>query len=335
MRRVLRKEVIHRYHSTIDLGQVNKNSFFERGMESFVCGSQVHFFNTENTNSVILEPGFFNIDWHHGDAILNQIEIQKKVLLENIKNTDLILKEANKFFSKLKVYEQLGKKARRGILLHSKPGLGKTSTISAFCNKLFETNDDTAVLVWPTSSIEPWQVEVLFQNLEYSDSVKKIVLIIEDIGGGEIDAEITKSADSSLLNFLDGVICPFKRPTLILATTNHPENLLEQLVDRPGRFDFVLELKYPSADERMELINFFKRDLFTISKEDEDYLRSELCNDLSIAHLEESVLRTLMNETSLKISLEELVKHKAKVKSSFSDKKERVMGLGSIRDDDL
>src|SRR5690606_31658097 len=160
----------------------------------------------------------------------------------------LIFKEARTFFSRLHVYEKLNRPKKRSVLLYSAPGMGKTSAIEKFCHDAINEDAGTVVLVWPTSEIEPDSVaRFLSQSSEYNDKCTRLILIIEDIGGGEREGSHSRSGvTSGLLNLLDGVGLTFRLPTFIIATTNHPENLLSSLANRPGRFDLMAELQAPS-----------------------------------------------------------------------------------------
>lgn len=131
---------------------------------------------------------------------------------------------------------------------------GKTSSIIAAIDKY--TNDKkTATLVWHTDKYEAHQVKDFIMSFEYKD-IEKLILIMEDIGGVERDEGIRPS-ESSLLSLLDNKEETFKIPTLIIATTNHPETLLGNLTNRPGRFSDKIEVGLPTADERISLMRFF------------------------------------------------------------------------------
>ena len=128
-----------------------------------------------------------------------------------------------------------------------------------------------------------------------------------------------------MLNLLDGVGNPFQNvPTFIIATTNHPEQVAEALIDRPGRFDKCLELESPNATEAMDLYKFF---LTQDELDDDTKKAAELAakNKFSIAHINESITRSELDDTSILKAVESLIEHKKKFKKAFS--KARGMGL--------
>ena len=269
-----------------------------------------------------VKPGIWSMKNTNFGIHLVATELGKKRLLLDAVNATAILEEANTFFSKLHVYEALGRQKKRGVLIYSAPGLGKSSTISHFCNEAIKQDPGTVVMVWPTSKIDSDDVlDFLATGSQYTKRCTKLILILEDIGGGEREGGM-RQVDAGLLNLLDGVSDVFKLPTFIIATTNHPENLLASLADRPGRFDLLLELTPPSGTERVKLLEFIAKRPLT---DDEAALfLSKKCDGLSIAHLDEIVVRSLLHDKTLEETLNEILNHRKSVKAAFEKAKESV-----------
>lgn len=287
---------------------------------------QMKYERAEEDRKYEIKPGIYTLIESAGGLITSKVELKKRKLEESIDNTKQIIREARTFFNKLDIYERLGRPKKRGVLLYSKPGMGKTSAIEKFCGDAIAEDAGTVVVIWPTSDIEADSVcRFLSTRSEYTAECTRLVLIIEDIGGGERDGDHGRSAvDSGLLNLLDGVGVTFRLPTFIVATTNHPENLLESLADRPGRFDLMLALKPPSHQEKILLLGFIsKRDL---TDEEKDCIGMKGTEDFSIAHLEEVAVRSLLHDKSYKQVVTELVEHSKRFKKNFEDKKS--LGLG-------
>lgn len=286
---------------------------------------QMKYVRPEEDKKYEIKPGVYTLAESSAGLVTTKVELKKRNLLETIDNTKAILKEARTFFNKLHVYERLGRPKKRGVLLYSKPGLGKTSAIEKFCGDAMNEDPGTVVLIWPTSEIEADSlVRFLTSSSEYTAECHRLILIIEDIGGGERDGDGGRMGiDSGLLNLLDGVGVTFKLPTFIVATTNHPENLLESLADRPGRFDLMLELNPPDADQRQALLAFIcKRDL---NPEEIEAIRSKAAADFSIAHLEEIAVRAELHDKTYPQVITELAEHSKRYKKAFS--KQRSMGM--------
>ncbi|MDD5650771.1 MAG: AAA family ATPase [Candidatus Nanoarchaeia archaeon] len=276
----------------------------------------------------IIEPGCFILTKTMSGLTLVDFELRNYNLLKTVDNTVQIHNEANKFFSRLDIYKKRNRDPKRAILLYSIPGVGKTAAINEAC-KTFLKEEGTVVVLWDTHDTDASYVNRFFLNgSKFDEKVKKLILIIEDIGGGSVeDYHGPRDADTSLLNFLDGTGDSFKGiPTFIIATTNDPENTVDALIDRPGRFDKVIELKAPKKDECEELLKFFmgKTELTPA-----EIKAAELAanNSFSIAHLEEIVVRADLDDITVFESTKQLVDHKEKHKNCFVSPKKKV-GIG-------
>lgn len=273
----------------------------------------------------IIKPGTWTLASTSSGLKLEPVAIAKKRLLLDVTNTSTILNEAKCFFSNLDVYRELERPLKRGVLLYSQPGLGKSATIGHFCDIACKEDPGTVVVIWPTAKIEAYQFEeFLSTESEYHESVSRVILVLEDIGGGEVECG-RRAVDSSLLNLLDGVTVTFSLPTFIIATTNHPDNLLKSLADRPGRFDLMQELLPPKAEERIKLLEFIaKREL---TQEEKDAVSVKEADTLSIAHLDEIVVRSRIHNKTMIQTLKEIMEHRKFMNKNF-DRTERTLGLG-------
>jgi ATP-dependent 26S proteasome regulatory subunit len=276
----------------------------------------------------IIKPGSFSIEDTAMGIKLKKMKLKTYDLLKTIDNTSQILAEANKFFAKLAVYKALERDPKRAILLCSPPGVGKSAAINDVCQS-FLKDKKTAVAIWDTSSIRSSSINRFFlHHSEFHKSVERFIFVMEDIGGGTVeDHHGSRGADSALLNLLDGIGNPFKGvPTFIIATTNNPEQSVGALIDRPGRFDKVIELKTPSEKECIDLLGFIsKREL---SEEDIEAAKLAAKNQFSIAHLQEIVVRSLLDDVSMMVVVKQLVKHKERFKNAFQDIKKLGLGFG-------
>lgn len=294
---------------------------------------QYKFEKPEDSREYEITPGSFVLTKTSMGLQLAKLQFKKRALLETSSNTAAIMGEAKKFFSRLEVYERLQRPKKRGVLLYSAPGMGKTSAIEKVCEDLMAEDKGTVVIVWPTSEIEADDiVKLLSTNSRYKDCTR-MVLIIEDIGGGEREAHQSRSGvDSGLLNLLDGVGVVFQLPTFIIATTNHPENLLASLADRPGRFDLMLKLQPPSHDEKKALMKFIcKRDL---TQEEQDALGVKGSEGFSVAHLEEIAVRAELDDKTHAQVIKEMIDHTNLFKRDFEERdKSSGFGIGGRFDD--
>lgn len=287
---------------------------------------QYKFEKPEDERAFEIRPGSYVFTKTMSGLDLRKIEFKERILLETVTNTSRIMAEATKFFSRLDVYEKLKRLKKRGVLLYSNPGMGKTSAIEKVCANLIKEDEGTVVVVWPTSEIDADEIaRLLSSNSKYSAECTRMILIIEDIGGGEREGHPSRSGvDSGLLNLLDGVGVVFELPTFIIATTNHPENLLASLADRPGRFDLMMKLVPPSHDEKIALMEFIsKRDL---SDAEKACLGVKGTENFSVAHLEEIAVRAELDDKTYPVVVKELIDHQALFKRDFEDRDKR-MGI--------
>lgn len=273
------------------------------------------------------KPGTYNLGYKGQALALNTMEMRQRKLLTTYDNTKSIMGEAELFFKKVNegVYKFLERDAKRAILLYSEPGYGKTSAIAQVCANFIAEDDKTIVINWPTSEIRSSEAKRFMTRIDYATKeCSRLIFIIEDIGGGEQEHRGgSRSVDSSLLDLLDGTDVTFPIPTFIIATTNHPGNLLDALADRPGRFDELIELEPPTISERIELVEFMaKRELL-----EEEKKALEKADNFSVAHLSEIVVRSLLKDKTYAEVITEMVDYKATFSREFEKKKKGTVGL--------
>lgn len=320
----------------------NKISFREIGTDTVIPESdlcfqdeqfvyQFEFKKPDEDQPTIIPPGIFTLaETSGGSIIIEEAQLRERSLLTSIVNTQKIIDEASTFFNKLHIYEELGEPKARKILLHSAPGFGKTSTITHFCHHSIKEDPGTVVLIWPTNEVSASQIShFLSEESEYTKECTKLILVMEDIGGGEKESSGgARSVDSAMLDLLDGLKVTFFLPTFIIATTNYPQNLLSALADRPGRFDLIMPLKNLSYEEKIALVEFIgKRPL---SEADKLVFKNKDTVDFSVAHLKEIVVRSRLHDRSIADVVKELVEHKKNFKKDFADPKDS-LGFGSER----
>jgi AAA+ superfamily predicted ATPase len=290
---------------------------------------QLKYKDGDEERKLPIKPGFYTLTEDASGLKTSKIEFRKRDLLEDVTSTKSIIQEARLFFSKLTVYEKLNRPKKRGVLLYSAPGYGKSSSIEKFCVDFANEDPGTVVIVWPTSEIEADSIVHFFSHrAEYTSECTRVVLIIEDIGGREPgDYRGSQGVNSGLLNLLDGIGVTFKLPTFIVATTNHPESLLQALADRPGRFDRLIKLNPPTHEEKIRLLAFIsKREL---TDEEKDCIGRKGTEDFSVAHLEEVAVRSLLHDKSYSDVVDEMIAHTKLFKKNFEEKGDVGFGFGS------
>lgn len=175
-----------------------------------------------------------------------------------------------KFQGAQEIYKEMQVLYKRGVLFYGDPGTGKTATVRHFAKTLFKQD---CHIIW----MDHIPGLGLIREFCKIDTLK--VFVIEEISSANRNAYEMKI----LLEFLDGESSVSN--SLVLATTNYPEELAKNLADRPSRFDLVIEIKDPTPTEAKAFFeHFLKQNLDGMFETD------ELFTGLSISHIKEVCL---------------------------------------------
>jgi hypothetical protein len=200
------------------------------------------------------------------------------------------------FFSKRKDYEDLGLRHKRGVLVYGSPGNGKTLRIMK-CATEFVTQYECLVFT-------------LSSSVRTVDFLHCLVPIIRNRNNIVIMEEITDRAMNDLqstLRFLDGDTSWSN--TYIIATTNYPDKLPASFIDRPGRFDVLIEVNDPDDLSRKTYIEHFLGAV-------DDSLVKEIAG-YSIAYLREMIIRSKLDKVTLDVTIKMMKDRKVKIKNKF------------------
>jgi len=198
---------------------------------------------------------------------------------------------------------------------------GKSSSISTIVEK-YQGDGKTAIIVWNTDAFEPTDVKRFIKSFDYQ-GVQKMILIAEDIGGIENDTATVRSS-SSLLSLLDNKEKTFTIPIYIIATTNYAQNLMGNLTNRPDRFDDKLEIGYPTATARVELLKFYLKD--SVTDDAIKLIESKKCEEYTPAHIREVRIRSRIHDKTPEAVIKEIQEEIESYKKAFS--KQKSVGFG-------
>lgn len=218
---------------------------------------------------------YFNV-W--GQIRFARVPISLKGILKlNSRNVKDIVQDIESFWDREELFKQYKVPYKRGILLSGPPGTGKTCLIKMLIADLIKR--DGVCLEFN------YNLEDLTTSLEYLESIQPetpVIVIIEDIDRMRVS--------SVLLNILDGVISLHN--VVFVATTNHPEDLDEALVNRPGRIDAHFKIDPPSASVRRQFIKSI------LSRGDASTLPIDQwvkdTEDLPLGHIKELIISTVV-----------------------------------------
>lgn len=258
-----------------------------------------------------IPPGFYRFQRHPQSRDLHLVDIsmpQQDRYIETGSDRLEIEEDMFRFFQSEALYEDLDLAHRRGSLLYGPPGTGKTYSIIRAARRAMEELDVLVFLL---------HQDVRFDNLAklrsyFSD--RRTVFVFEEISRSAMTGH---RASSDLLSFLDGELSWDRNYNI--ATTNYPGDLPGNLVDRPGRFDVLIEMGLPDASERRKFLNAYL---------DENAYSDRIVRRLdgfSLSYIKEMVLRSRLYDRPLIDIIDQFDEQKEKVKAAFDRTSE---GLG-------
>ena len=149
----------------------------------------------------------------------------------------------------------------RGVIFHGPPGTGKTYFAKAIATAM----NATVIVVSGPELKSKWvgeSEENLRRIFRQARQAAPSVIVFDEIDafahqrGTYIGSGVEHSMVNQLLTEMDG----FRKNEMIfvVGTTNYLESLDGALL-RPGRFEFMIEIPAPTADDRREIIRIYNR----------------------------------------------------------------------------
>lgn len=279
-----------------------------------VINGETYKFSPEVTSEI--PPGFyFAFSSPEGNFLRKMdISVDESYVLSGSQN-ERILADVDIFMSKAEVYKTNGFAHKRGYLLHGPPGGGKTSMSFQIAESIIKRGGIVINLIAGDFSA----ANIMIQNLRKIEPGKPICVMIEDI-----DALIheREGKEVELLNMLDGSLQI--DAVVFVATTNYPERLPPRLVNRPRRFDKIIEFGYPDAAVRRQ---YFEKKLAGSTQEEiEKYVTATA--GMGYASLAEMIISTKCIGTTIEESAEGLKEiSKLRISSEKYESNGRKMGF--------
>lgn len=231
-------------------------------------------------------------------------------------NSDKVIAEIQKFWTKEEVFRFYKLNYKRGIMLWGPPGSGKSCTIQFVMRGVIDLGGIVVRFTHPGLFVEGIRK---FREIQPDTP---IVVLMEDI-----DSTLERFSESEVLNILDGVNQVDK--VVFLATTNYPEKLGGRIINRPSRFDKRFKIGHPNAECRRMYFEF------VIGKEKLEEFKIDLdqwvndTHEFSIAHMKELFTAVVILGDSYEEAIEALSLMKEEKPDSSNDESKKFMGFGS------
>lgn len=162
-------------------------------------------------------------------------------------------------------FEEVGVDPPTGVLLHGPPGTGKTLLARAVAA---ETN--TTIIQLSGSDLARKFIgegaKLVRELFSYAREEEPAVIFIDELDAIASERTETKASGDAevqrtlmqLLNEIDGF--EDRGNISIIGATNRLD-MIDDAVTRPGRFDRIVEVPEPRADEREEILHIHMRDM--------------------------------------------------------------------------
>jgi transitional endoplasmic reticulum ATPase len=173
------------------------------------------------------------------------------------------------------LYDKLGHKMPRGILLHGPSGVGKTLLAKAVATE----SEANFVSVRGPELLSKWVGESergIREIFRRARQASPCVIFFDEIDsiapirGAGAETAVTERVVSQLLTELDGM--ENLHGVIVLAATNRAD-MIDPALLRPGRFDKIVQIPMPDKDSRRQILDITVKNIPIVSdKNDLDYV---------------------------------------------------------------
>ncbi|KAI9813679.1 MAG: hypothetical protein M1827_003750 [Pycnora praestabilis] len=201
----------------------------------------------EDYKSIYVFDGY----WQRSRDLWDQVQKASwdNVILDG--NTKKALTEVSeRFFDSEDVYKGIGVPWKRGLIFWGPAGNGKTISIKALMHTLYDRVNPIPTM-YVKSAPTTWSIRNVFV---VARAMAPCLLILEDI-----DTIVTPQTRSYFFNEVDGL--ENNDGILMVASTNHLDQLDPGLSKRPSRFDRKYLFPLPSQAERVLYCGFWREKL--------------------------------------------------------------------------
>lgn len=227
-------------------------------------------------------------------------EFNKIIGYENVKNE---LGQIIDMFKNKEIYERMGAKLPKGVLLFGNPGLGKTMLADAFCKEC-----GVATFVLRNTLTDDNLIGEVNSIFECASKKEKAIIFIDDMDkfGGEDDYH----CDNKIFNTIQSNIDMVKDKDVLVIATVNDINILPVSLIRNGRFDRKINICTPNNTDAKKIIEYYlKQKRIDPNMNFEDV--TKMINYTSCASLETIINEGAVHAASLRkdfIDIDDIVK---------------------------
>lgn len=191
------------------------------------------------------------------------------------------IQDLYEFIRGSRAFRDVGAQIPKGFLLVGPPGTGKTSLVKALAGELeipfITASGSEFVEIYVGAG--PKKVRELFQNareLSAKNNFSYVIIFIDELDA--IGSRTTNHGNQEYKNTINQLLVEmdgFNQASkiIVIGATNHASGIDEAL-KRPGRFDYIVTIKLPDCDARLDILYYYLTDpLFRRSVSDDiDYV---------------------------------------------------------------
>lgn len=270
-----------------------------------------------------LSAGKYSIKWN--DEYRRYMFVKEKLQLDELLDLpnpifNSILKDIDYFWDHKDLFKKYKFAYKRGILLHGKPGCGKSSITALLSNQVI-AKGGIVLSINNSRALETYldAMSTVFRTIEPDTPV---LALFEDLDGLTRDPEI----ETMLLNILDGM--NQSENVVNIGCTNYPEKLKERILNRPSRFDKRYYIGLPDASVRKY---YFEHKILQedIEERGGEKFISKIVSEtegLTIAHLGEFIKSVFIFGNDVSDSIATL-KNMEKIVTSYRNEDSKTIGF--------
>lgn len=249
-----------------------------------------------------IPPGAYrydpNLDTSIREGLVQHI-IREDEYLELEGPFEEVIRDINDFNQNKDYHKEIKCLHKMGILLYGPGGTGKSVCIRHAIKETIK--DEDALIIFISGNLPSSRFLAMMRDT-LNDRLK--VFVFEEL----TTALHSHGATEKILNFLDGENSLDNK--IVLATTNYPEHLPENIVNRPSRFDKIYEFDRPTQESRERLLKHYLRS-------DPKPEEIEKTDKMTVAEIKEVVSLMKISKLSLVDAIKKLERRRTLVKGAF------------------